>query len=107
LLHARLRRSSGTRLAPFHYEILEVLDTGAADPLAIARHLQPVGSWGIIYPTRDGVCTESVDEAYYRLVERLDGTVTPSEAATRLAIPPDDALEFLKFALREGIIETA
>ncbi len=105
LLKQRLRRSAATRLAPFHYEILETLDTGAADPLAIAQGLRPCGSWAIIYPTRDGVCTESVDEAYFRLLEDFDGSETAGDAAARLGILPDEAQEFLKFALQEGIVE--
>jgi len=105
LLLQRLRRTAATRLAPLQYEILEILDTGAADPLAIAQGLRPCGSWAIIYPTQDGVCTESVDELYFRLLEELDGSQIAGDVAERLIIPPDEAQDFLKFALNEGMVE--
>jgi len=103
LLQARLCRAGSARLAAFHYEILEVLEAGAADVRGISDGLQQSVSWAIIYPTAEGVCTESVSEAYFRLLEGLDGTTPAGEAAARLGIPPAEAVDFLEFALLEGI----
>jgi len=67
--------------------------------------LQQTGSWAVIYPTAEGVCTESVSEAYFRLLEQLDGATTAGNTAERLGISAAEAAEFLEFALREGIVE--
>jgi DNA-binding transcriptional regulator LsrR (DeoR family) len=50
------------------------------------------------------VCTESVSEAYFRLLEQLDGTTQAGNVAERLGIPAAEAGEFLEFALTEGIV---
>ena len=105
LLSSRLRLAPGTRLVRFHYEILDVLDTGAADPAVIARGLDPCGSWGIIYPAENGVCTESVHESYYRFLATLTGAEPAVCTAEKAGISRADAREFLLFACREGIIE--
>jgi hypothetical protein len=51
------------------------------------------------------VCTESVSEEYFRLLEQLDGTTPSKNAVERLGIPISEAVEFLEFALTEGIVE--
>jgi hypothetical protein len=99
------RLADSTRLAAFHYEILEILETGAADVGIISTSLRQTGSWAIIYPTAAGVFTESVSEAYSRLLEMLDGSLTAGEAAGRLGIPAAEAVEFMEFAVTEGIVE--
>jgi hypothetical protein len=104
LLDLPLRLASSARLAAFHYEILEILDSGAADVRGFSNHLQQIGSWAVIYPTREGVCTESVSEAYFKLLKLLDGTNPAGQAASRLGIPNGEALSFLEFALQEGIV---
>lgn len=105
LLQAALRKADSARLAAFHYEILEILEAGAADVRGISDELQRTGSWAIIYPTADGVCTESVSEAYYRLLEQLDGATSSGGVAGRLGIPAAEAAEFLEFAFMEGIVQ--
>lgn len=105
LLQTALRLAGSARLAAFHYEILDVLDTGAADVRSLCDDLQQSGSWAIIYPGAEGVCTESVSEAYFRLLEQLDGAIPAGVVADRLGIPAAEAAEFLEFALQEGIVE--
>jgi hypothetical protein len=105
LLQAALCRADSARLAAFHYEILEILEAGAADVRGFSDSLQQTGSWAVIYPTAEGVCTESVSEAYFRLLEQLDGATTAGNTAERLGISAAEAAEFLEFALREGIVE--
>lgn len=105
LLELPLRLAPAARLAAFHYEILEILEAGVADVRGFSDCLQQTGSWAIIYPAVDGVCTESVGESYFRLLEQLDGTVPAGDAAARLGIPAAEAAEFLKFAFLEGIVE--
>ncbi|MBC8018417.1 MAG: DUF4080 domain-containing protein [Verrucomicrobia bacterium] len=104
LLELPLRLAPTARLANFHYEILEILEAGAADVRGFSDRLQRTGSWAIIYPTADGVCTESVSEAYFRLLEQLDGATPAGNAAARLGIPVTEAGEFLEFTITEGIV---
>jgi hypothetical protein len=104
-LQAALCLASSARLAAFHYEILEILDAGAADVRGFSDSLQPSGSWAVIYPTTEGVCTESVSEAYFRLLEQLGPATPPGETAGRLGIPASEAGSFLEFALAEGIVQ--
>jgi hypothetical protein len=104
LLEIPCRLAPSTRLAAFRYEILEILEAGAPDVRSFADHFPPGGSWAVIYPTASGVCTESIAEPYYRLLEQLDGHTPPGRIAARLGIPTDEALLFLQFAAAEGII---
>jgi hypothetical protein len=105
LLELPLRLAPASRLAAFHYEILEILEAGVADVRGFSDGLQQTGSWAVIYPTAEGVCTESVSEEYFRLLEQLDGTTPAGDSVKRLGIPKSQALEFLEFALTEGIAE--
>jgi radical SAM family protein/B12 binding protein len=105
LLELPLRLAPTARLATFHYEILEILEAGAADVRSFSDSLQRNGSWAVIYPTSEGVCTESVSEAYFKLLEQLDGTTPAVKVIARLGIPITEAGEFLEFALQEGIVE--
>ncbi len=104
LLRRPLAVSSSARLAVFSYEILDLLDAGEPDLRQICEALRPVGSFAVIYPRNGEIATESLAEPYYRLLERLDGTEPAGRIAADLAIPPDEALEFLKFAAAEGIV---
>ncbi len=105
LLERPLRLAPASRLAAFHYEILEILEAGVADVRGFSDGLQQSGSWSIIYPTTEGVRTESVSEEYFRLLEQLDGTTPAGGTVKRLGIPISEAAEFLEFALTEGIVE--
>jgi hypothetical protein len=105
LLQAALRLADSARLAAFQYEILEILEAGAADVRGFSDGLQRTGSWAVIYPTAEGVRTESVSEAYFRLLEQLDGTTPAGNSAERLGIPAAEAGAFLDFALTEGIVK--
>ena len=105
LLDLPCRLAASARLAAFRYEILDILESGAPDLRALAGTLTPVGSWAVIYPGREGVCTESLAEPYFRLLERLDGRTPVAGIASRLGIPADEARSFLEFAAAEGIIQ--
>jgi len=59
----------------------------------------------VIYPTSEGVFTESIGEPYFRLLEGLDITLPAGKAAAQLGIPVSEAAEFLEFAVKEGIVE--
>lgn len=104
LLHMPLRLAGSVRLVEFHYEILEILDAGVPDIRRLADTLVPVGSFAAIYPGRDGVCTESLAEPYFRLLERLNGTNPAGRIAADLELEADEATHFLLFALTEGIV---
>lgn len=99
-----LCRAESLTLLPFHYEILDILESGEPDLVWIAKHLKASGSWAAIYPAHGEVCTESLIRPYYRLLEGLDGTQHGGQVASGLKIPADDALEFLQVALAEGMI---
>lgn len=105
LVQTAFRLADSVRLAAFHYEILEILDAGAADVRGLSDGLKQTSSWAVIYPTAEGVSTESVSELYFRLLEQLDGATPAGIAADRLGIPAAEASEFLEFALMEGIVE--
>ena len=107
LLETPWRLAPATRLGAFQYEILDLLEAGAPDVRVFAEHSSPSGSWAIIYPGSEGICTESIDESYFRLLEQLDGRTPSVRIAARLGIPLEDAVEFLQFAAAEGIIVPA
>lgn len=104
LLMMRLKLASSVTLLPFHYEILDILDSGEPDLVWISKQLKQTGSWAAIYPAHGEVCTESLIKPYYRLLEELDGTGTAGAIAKQLRIPAADALEFLQFAMAEGMV---
>ncbi|MDA8412839.1 MAG: radical SAM protein [Desulfobacteraceae bacterium] len=104
-LQSAFRLAGSARLAAFRYEILEILEAGVADVRGFSGSLQQSGSWAVIYPTAEGVFTESVSELYYRLLEQMDGATPAGDLAARLGIPAAEAGEFLAFAEREGILE--
>jgi hypothetical protein len=104
LLQTPLRLAVSVRLAEFHYEILEILDAGVPDLRRLSDALAPAGSFAAIYPGRDGVCTESLAEPYFRLLERLAGGSPAGAIAAGLGLQPDETRHFLLFALDEGIV---
>jgi len=107
LLAIKLERAASLTLMPFNYEILDILESGEPDLLWISKQLKQTGSWAAIYPAHGEVCTESLIKPYYRLLEALDGTRTAGTIAKQLRIPPADALEFLQFAVAEGMVTTS
>ncbi len=104
LLNLPLKRATSLTLQVFSYEILDLLEIGEPDLPWISKNLKKGGSWAAIYPAHGEVCTESLIKPYYRLLEELDGTRTAGACAARLKIAPDEALEFLQFAVAEGMI---
>ena len=107
LLKMKLARADSLTLLPFHYEILDILDSGEPDLVWITKQLKQTGSWAAIYPAHGEVCTESLIRPYYRLLEELDGNRTAGVIAKQLRIPAADALEFLQFAMAEGMVTDA
>jgi hypothetical protein len=106
LLDLPLQLAPSTRLAIFHYEILELLEAGAADVRGFTESLQQSGSHAVIYPTSEGIFTESIDVAYFKLLEGLDGKTPVGNIARTCGAPADETVEFLEFALSEGIVAT-
>ncbi|RII29478.1 MAG: B12-binding domain-containing radical SAM protein [Geobacter sp.] len=98
------RVAPSARLAEFRYEILDILEAGAPDVRAFADHFPASGSWAVIYPGVDGICTESISEPYYRFLEQLDGRTPAGLIAATLGIGADEARQFLEFAVSEGIV---
>ncbi len=104
LLKRPLARAASTRLAVFTYEIGELLEWGEPDLPRICSAQEPVGSFAVIYPCSGRVATESLAEPYFRLLEKLDGKTPAGAIADGLALPRQDATEFLRFAVAEGIV---
>jgi radical SAM superfamily enzyme YgiQ (UPF0313 family) len=104
LLKMKLTRAASLTLLLFNYEILDILDSGEPDLAWISKQLKQAGSWAAIYPAHGEVCTESLIKPYYRLLEELDGNRTAAVIAKQLWIPAADALEFLQFAVAEGMV---
>jgi hypothetical protein len=104
LLEIPLAVTASARLARFSYEILDLLETGEPNLPELCSALEPTGSWAVIYPKDGEVFTESLAEPYFNLLERLDGTVPASLVAAELALSLGESVEFLEFALAEGIV---
>ncbi|ABK98371.1 B12-binding domain-containing radical SAM protein [Pelobacter propionicus] len=104
LLTLPARLAPSTRLARFNYEILDILEAGEPDIGAFVAHAPCSGSWAAIYPRGDDVCTESLIEPYFRLLEKLDGRTPCGRIAANLGVPEEDALSFLEFAVAERIV---
>jgi len=98
------RLATSTRMVTFNYEILDILESCEPDLRKLSDMAARTGSWTAIYPAADGIRTESLIEPYYRLLEGLDGKTPGGQVAAKLGIPEDEAVEFLEFAVLEGII---
>ena len=107
LLRAPLHLAPSARLAHFSYEILDILEAGDLELAEFASCFKPARSWAVIYPARGEVCTEALDQGYYRLLEALDGERPALELCRELSLPKKEALSFLEFALAEGIATPA
>ncbi len=104
VLRCPLAVAPSTRLATFSYEILDLLEAGEPDLPYLCGMLQRCASFAAIYPHSGQVATESLAEPYYQLLARLDGTTPARDIAAHLAIPLDEARDFLAFAVAEGIV---
>lgn len=105
LLEIRLILAPSARLAHFHYEIFDLLESGEIELRSFVDCFTPVGSYAVIYPKGDEVFTESLIPSYYHLLCRLDGSSSPRRIAATLQIPDDEARSFLEFAAAEGIVQ--
>jgi hypothetical protein len=92
------------RLADFSYDILKLLEVESGDLKQMAKLLSPAASLAVIYPHGGEIRTETLHPAYGRLLERLDGRRSVAAVATELGMPLADAVEFVTFALGEGIV---
>jgi radical SAM superfamily enzyme YgiQ (UPF0313 family) len=98
------RLADSTRLVTFKNEILDILEACEPDLRKLNNLVAKTGSWAVIYPSPDGIRTESLIEPYFRLLENLNGKTNCGKIAERLDIPEDEAIDFLEFAILEGII---
>ncbi len=96
--------AQSARLARFHYEIFDLLESGEPDLEEFADCFSPTGSWAVIYPRAGEVFTESIDERLHALLEELDGCRPAREAAEAAGVEPAAAAGFLEFAAAEGIV---
>ncbi len=103
LLEMNLEKATSVTMLRFNYEILDVLECGEPDLAWIAGNLKMCGSFAAIYPARGEVCTESLYKPYYHLLQKLDGKQKAGKLAVGLGIDPEDADEFLQFAVSEGM----
>jgi hypothetical protein len=99
-----LARAASATLATFSHDILELLEVGEPDLRGLHGHITADPSWAVIYPRGGQVCTESIDEPLFLLLQRLDGVTPCARLAADLRIPPAEARTFLRLALEEGIV---
>jgi radical SAM superfamily enzyme YgiQ (UPF0313 family) len=104
LLRAPLALAGSVRLGRFSYEILDILEAGDLELAPFASCFSPAESYAVIYPAAGEVCTESVSKIYYDLLRALDGKRSVQEICKELSLPTAEAVEFLKFAISDGII---
>jgi hypothetical protein len=104
LLRQPLVKAPSARLATFTYEILDLLEAGEPNLPGFYRDFRPTGSCAVIYPHCGEVCTESLAASYYQLLARLDGTVPAKSIAPDCGLDREETLEFLQFAIAEGIV---
>jgi hypothetical protein len=104
LAETRFALAPSGRLARFHYEITDILETGEVDLKEFVRCFRKSGSYAAIYPRADEVLTESLAEPFFRLLERLDGRSTLRCLVAELGMDRDEALSFMEFAVAEGIV---
>jgi hypothetical protein len=103
LLSLPVTLAPSTRLAHFHYEIFDLLESGEVDLREFADCFTPNGSCAAIYPKAGEVFSESLITPYFQLLERLDGATPVGNVAAALRIPPDETRSFLEFTTAEGI----
>jgi hypothetical protein len=104
LLDGSFSLAPSATLAKFNYEIFDLLQAGEIDLESFVECFTPTGSYAVIYPRGDEIFTESLIDAHYDFLTRLNGIVSPRQVASNLHIPPDEAISFLEFAAAEGII---
>lgn len=106
-LRQPLRLAESTRLARFHYPILDLLEAGEPRLRRFAAAVAPEPSCAVLFPHGGAIHTEALDEVYFRLLERLDGQTPATRLAQALKLPAAAADEFLRFALAQGIVVRA
>jgi radical SAM superfamily enzyme YgiQ (UPF0313 family) len=98
------RLGPATRIVPFQYDILALLAVGEPNLKRFSRQFIPEPCHAVMYPGPDGVRTEVIHSTYIALLRRLDGITPAGRLAAQLKLPPAEALAFITFAAREGII---
>lgn len=106
LLKTAFRMAPSSQMAHFNYEIQDILNVGAPDINWMHQHLSAIGSHVVIYPNNGYVCTESLDLAFYSILEQIDGLTTTGRILDNLGFTLDDTLDFLQFIQDEGIVIT-
>lgn len=104
LLNLSGRLSESAQLGTFNFDILDILDAGEPDLHSFTSNHAASGSWAVIYPSADGVCTESVPESYFKILRDIDKGTFGKVAADN-GVPAHDAITFLIFCLNERIIQ--
>jgi radical SAM superfamily enzyme YgiQ (UPF0313 family) len=104
LLDEPFTLAASARLARFNYDISDLLDAGEIDLTSFTGHFRQIGSYAIIYPRGNEICTEPLDEQLFNFLASLDGVSAPRQKAAKLNIPPEEARSLLEFCVAEGII---
>jgi radical SAM superfamily enzyme YgiQ (UPF0313 family) len=106
LLDISFRIPQSVKLWRFNYDIRDILDDGEVELENFVACFTPTGSFAIIYPKSGEVLCEALNEKYFSLLTRLDGTHPSHILAKDLNISPHETVTFLQFCLEEGIIES-
>lgn len=100
--HRRWERSKQLRLVDFNYELDELMEMGGLELKDLYKALAPNGSTGIFLRRGQEVICESLQDDFARLLKGSIGQATPAEILPEYA--PDEGMEILEFALREGLL---
>ena len=106
LLKTAFCMAPSSQMAHFNFEIQDILDVGAPNISWMHQHLSAIGSHVVIYPNNGYVCTESLDRAFYSILEQMDGLTATGKILDDLGFTLDDTLDFLQFIQDEGIVVT-
>ncbi|PLX81477.1 MAG: hypothetical protein C0616_04025 [Desulfuromonas sp.] len=104
LWHTAWHLTTGVRLVPFHYEIVDLLEMEGADLESCATLLRPVGSTAIFLRRAGEVIFESLNDDMARLLTGCRGGQTPEQIFSG-SISAAEGSELVFWAASEGLIQ--
>jgi hypothetical protein len=92
------------RLAPFSYEIVDLMEMDSIDLDEFTSLFRPVGSVALFFRRGNEVYCESLEEDFLRLLKGCDGTRCPREIFGG-TMPRAAGEELVSFAVTEGFLQ--
>ncbi|MDD2366836.1 MAG: B12-binding domain-containing radical SAM protein [Desulfuromonadaceae bacterium] len=99
----KFKLAPSVHIINFSYDIEELLDFGEPQIPRMFDQLQQSGSQAFMYLNNGRLCSESIDAPYLTLLENIrdKGYIPPPPEAS---LEKSEILEFISFALQEGIL---